>query len=130
MRIGFYLLVPLILLAGQIGLAEWVHPLELRFYNLAFFGLAAFVVLTLKFTRRRKGFKSTPMDFLILLIALLVSLLPDPRIQSVHPGFLMAKILVLFFGFEVLVNELRGRVTSLAMLIICAMAITAVKGLL
>jgi UDP-GlcNAc:undecaprenyl-phosphate GlcNAc-1-phosphate transferase len=129
LRLSFYLSVPLVLRFGQLTPAEWVHPLELRVYNLAFVALAMMMVMTLRFTRRTMGFKSTPMDFLILVIALVVPNLPDPRIQSVQMGFLAARIIVLFFSFEVLVGELRGKMSWLAATTMIALLIVGARGL-
>jgi UDP-GlcNAc:undecaprenyl-phosphate GlcNAc-1-phosphate transferase len=75
---------------------------------MAFGVMVLFVILTLRFTRRRKGFKTTPMDFLVLFIALLVPNIPDTRIQSLHMGMVAAQIIAFLFGFEVLIGELRG----------------------
>jgi UDP-GlcNAc:undecaprenyl-phosphate GlcNAc-1-phosphate transferase len=95
---------------------------------LGFGVLALFTVLTLKFTRRQKGFKATPMDFLILVIALVVPNLPDPMIRSVHMGELAVKIIVLFFSFEVLLGELRGSTTRLTLGMLAGLALLAVRG--
>jgi UDP-GlcNAc:undecaprenyl-phosphate GlcNAc-1-phosphate transferase len=88
LRIVFYMLVPTVLWLGKNDLATWIKPGALQIYHLSFAALALFVVLNLKFTRRQKGFKATPTDFLILVIALVVPNLPDPTIQSFNMGFL------------------------------------------
>jgi UDP-GlcNAc:undecaprenyl-phosphate GlcNAc-1-phosphate transferase len=87
------------------------------------------MVMTLKFTRRQRGFKATPMDFLILVIALLVPVLPDPRIQSAQMGLLTVKIVTLYFGFEVLVGELRGKLTWLVATTTIALLVIGIRGL-
>jgi UDP-GlcNAc:undecaprenyl-phosphate GlcNAc-1-phosphate transferase len=87
-------------------------------------------VLTLKFTRRTSGFKATPLDYLILMLALVVPNLPDPGLQSLNMGFLAAKIIVFFFSFEVLVGELRGRLTRPAAATIAALLLVAFRGLI
>ena len=88
------------------------------------------MVLTLKFTRRQKGFRATPMDFLILFIALIVPNLPDPQIQSLDMGLIATKIIVLFFSLEVLLGELRGKMTKLVTMTVAAMVLVAVRGLI
>jgi len=129
LRISFYLLVPLILRAGLVDTAAWSTPAILRLYHAAFGLLSLFLVLTLKFTRRQKGFKATPTDFLILVIALVVPILPDPQIKSHHMGFLSTQIIVMYFSFEVLVGELRGQLGRLGIAIIAALLLVAVRGL-
>jgi UDP-GlcNAc:undecaprenyl-phosphate GlcNAc-1-phosphate transferase len=130
LRMAFYLTVPLLLYMGRAEPAEGLPPLLIKFYPLAFGGLALFTVLTLKFTRRRKGFKATPMDFLILVIALVVPNLPVPALAGTRMGELAVKIIVLFFGFEVLLGELRGATFRLMVGVAAGLMLLAVRGLL
>jgi UDP-GlcNAc:undecaprenyl-phosphate GlcNAc-1-phosphate transferase len=130
LRLCFYLFVPLVLYLSKTNPASWVGRHLAVFYNLSFGILALFVVLTLKFTRRQKGFKATPMDFLILFIALVVPNLPDPRIQSLDMGLIATKIIVLFFSVEVLMGELRGKLTKLVVMSVAVLVLVAVRGLI
>jgi len=130
LQFALYLMIPFIIYVGATDMAPWMlNPLE-RPYNLSFGLLAFFVVLTLKFTRRRKGFKVTPMDFLILFIALVVPNIPDTHIRSYHMGLIAAKIIVLFFTYEVLIGELRGKLSRLGLTTIAALVIIAVRGII
>jgi UDP-GlcNAc:undecaprenyl-phosphate GlcNAc-1-phosphate transferase len=129
LRIAFYLTVPLVLRMGQVEPAEWIPGLLLRWYHLSFGLLAVFVVMTLKFTRRQKGFKANSMDFLIVLIALVVPNLPDPAIRSIRMGDLAVWIIVMFFALEVLFGELRGRIGRLAAGMLAALVLLAARGL-
>jgi UDP-GlcNAc:undecaprenyl-phosphate GlcNAc-1-phosphate transferase len=70
------------------------------------------------------------MDFLILFIALVVPNLPDERIQSFHMGLVAAKIIVLFFSYEVLIGELREDLKRLVLATIPVMVVMAVRGLM
>jgi len=130
LRLSFYLLAPLTLRLGQIDTVPWMTIRTAVVYNLSFLALALFVVLTLKFTRREKGFKVTPMDFLILVIAIVVPNLPDPSIQSLQMGFLATQMIVLFFSFEVLIGELRGQFKRLAAATIIALLLVAVRAVI
>ncbi len=129
LRLSFYLMVPFLLRLGQLDMVSWMNNNTILLYNLSFGVLALFVVLTLKFTRRQKGFKVTPIDFLILVIALVLPNLPDPQIQSNGMGFLATKIVVFFFSFEVLIGELRGKLTQLSMANVVALLVVSLKGL-
>ena len=100
----------------------------IRPYNLSFAVMALFVILTLKFTRRRNGFKINPMDFLILFIALVVPNLPDVRIGIYQMGLVAAKIIVLFFSYEVLIGELRGKTKGLCMGTMPVLVVMGVRG--
>ena len=98
-------------------------------YHLAFGVMVLFVILTLKFTRRRKGFKTTPMDFLVLFIALLVPNIPDTRILNMHMGMIAAQMIAFLFGFEVLIGELRGELKRQTIFVALAFAIIPIKYL-
>ena len=129
LRMAFYLTVPLVLYMGRVEPAQGIPAPMMTVFNLAFGILAFFTVLTLKFTRRKKGFKATPMDFLILVIALLVPHLPVPALASIHMGELAVKIIVLFFSFEVLLGELRGGTGRLGVGVVAGLGALAVRGL-
>jgi UDP-GlcNAc:undecaprenyl-phosphate GlcNAc-1-phosphate transferase len=66
------------------------------------------------------------MDFLILVIALVVPNLPDSMIRSVQMGELAVKIIVLFFGFEVLLGELRGSTNRLTLGVLAGLAVRGI----
>jgi UDP-GlcNAc:undecaprenyl-phosphate GlcNAc-1-phosphate transferase len=104
-------------------LLDWV-------YNLSYPGLVFFVVLTLKFTRRRQGFKITPMDFLILFIALVVPHILSKYLQLENLTVIAAKTVMFYFSYEVLMGELRGKVTLLAVASMFPLGVVIVRGLL
>jgi UDP-GlcNAc:undecaprenyl-phosphate GlcNAc-1-phosphate transferase len=128
LQLSLYLFIPFVIYLSESHMALWMHNPLVQPYNLSFGVLALVVILTLKFTRRTKGFKVTPMDFLILFIALVLPNLPDAQIRSYHMGLLAAKIIVLFFTCEVLIGELRGRVNRLALATVGALVIMSVRG--
>jgi UDP-GlcNAc:undecaprenyl-phosphate GlcNAc-1-phosphate transferase len=130
LRMAFYLTVPLVLYMGRAEPAADISAAMMAAFNLAFSILAIFTVLTLKFTRRKKGFKATPMDFLILVIALVVPHLPMPAPAGIRMGELAVKIIVLFFAFEVLLGELRGATGRLAVGVVAGLGVLAVRALL
>lgn len=130
LRLSIYLAVPFLVYLSEKDLSPWVSEKIKIVYDLSFMGLAFWVIMTLKFTRRTKGFKSSPMDFLILFIALVVPNLPDAQIQSYHLGSIAAKVIVLFFSYEVLIGELRGRLDQLALWTIAALGVFTLKGII
>lgn len=129
-RIAIFLFIPVLIYVGAIDMTSWCNGAFSKVYNLSFGVLALFAILTLKFTRRQQGFKVSPVDFLILFIALVVPNLPDEQIRSLHMGLVAAKIIVLFFSFEVIVGELRGQSNRFGLSAIVAMVIIGVRGLL
>jgi len=129
LRLTIYLLVIFVLYLGEENMATWMNGYARQLYNLSFGVLALFVILTLKLSRRTMGFKVTPMDFLILFIALVVPNLPDEHIESYHMGILAAKIIVFFFSYDVLMLELRGRLGRFELATVAALGVIAVRGL-
>jgi len=128
--LSLYLLIPFLIFLSEADKAGWMSDVLSRPYNLSFGLLTLFVMVTLKFTRRREGFKPTPMDFLILLIALVVPNLPDEIFQGHHMGLIAVKIIVLFFSYEVLIGELRGDLKRLGAATVATLAVIALRGFL
>lgn len=130
LRLILYLLIPIVIYWGEADMVAWMNDKLVVSYNFSFAILFLFVILTLKFTRRRNGFKSTPMDFLILFIALVVPNFPDKQIQSYHMGLMAAKFIVFFFSYEVLIGELRVDLNRLGLTTILALVVISVRGIL
>jgi UDP-GlcNAc:undecaprenyl-phosphate GlcNAc-1-phosphate transferase len=126
LKLAIYIQAPLIIYQGEIDAAAWFSPHLLRPYNVLFALLAFGAVLVLKFTKRKEGFKSTPMDFLIIFVALIIPNIPDAQIRSYQIGLIAAKIISIYYGYEVLIGELRedfkrlSYVTTITLLLICS----------
>jgi len=129
LRLVLYLFIPFSVYQANVNQPEWVADWFLTAYNISFPIIAAFIVLTLILSRR-DGFKATPMDFIILFVALIVPNLPDFQIQDYHMGLVAGKIIVLFFGYDILLGELRGELKKVGGLTFTAMLIVVVKGFL
>ena len=99
-----------------------------RLYELSFLVLSIFVITTLKFTHRRQGFTIKPSDFLILFVAVVVPFLLSDFIQNKNIPAIATKTVVFFFGYEVLVGELRGEYGKLTVFTIIALAVVMVRG--
>ena len=127
-RLSLFMTIPLLVYLGEQNVAPWYTPTVSIFYNLSFGVVAALVILTLKFTRRKQGFKTTPTDFIILFIAIVLPNLPDIQIRSYHLGMLTTRIIVLFFSIEVLIGELRKRYKGMAILTVIILLILSFRG--
>lgn len=82
--------------------------------------LAVLVVLTLRFACDDR-FQTTPLDYLIILLAVTMPFLPDMTVGDVPLGLLTAKLIVLFFAFELVLHRhapavMRLGAVSMAML--------------
>jgi len=125
-----YIFIPLLVYAGELGSADWLSPRAVRLHNLAYVALAFFAVTALKFTSRAGGFRITPMDFIVVVLALAVTALPREVVPEEAVRSVIPKILALFFGCEVLTGELRGDVRALAGVTMVTLMIVAVRGIL
>jgi UDP-GlcNAc:undecaprenyl-phosphate GlcNAc-1-phosphate transferase len=128
LRLCLYMTIPFLVYEGQINPAPWIsQPLNLA-YGFIFLVLVGLVFVTLRLSQRA-GFKSTPMDFLILIVALVVPNLPDEPFQGHRMGMVAVKIIVLFFSYEVLIAELRGQLKLLSLVTIGGLIIVSLRGL-
>jgi UDP-GlcNAc:undecaprenyl-phosphate GlcNAc-1-phosphate transferase len=129
LRPVLYLFIPFIAYQSSFAVAGWSKGMPLRLYNMAFFLLAVQVILVSKFSKRREGFTSTPLDFLIFFLALVVPNLPDQSIKAYQLGQVAAKIVILYFSYEVLMSESRRELRFLAGATVAALAVIFVRGL-
>jgi len=130
LRLGFYFFVPFAVYLSEMDAPSQLGKTLTDLYNLSFAVLVFFIILTLRFTRRKKGFKTTPMDFIVLFIALIVPNLPGGPIRSPHMSLIAAKIIVFFFGCEVLMGELRGDYGNVAFAFVFILSIVSLRGFL
>lgn len=128
LRISLYLSIPFVVYLGEAAFIPMMTQQSIQIYNLSFGALVGFSILTMKFTRRTKGFRTTPMDFLILFIALVVPNLPDFAAGIEHMGMIAVKMIAFFFSYEVLIGELRGETRKLAVGTVVALLVVGVKG--
>ena len=126
-EITIFLLIPFLVYFSEKDTAYLLKTALKNAYTLSFGILTIFTLATLKFTRR-SGFKTTPMDILILLFALVIPNLPDERIQSWQMGLVAAEIVVLFFSYEVLKVELRLNTKKLSVATLVALSIISLRG--
>jgi UDP-GlcNAc:undecaprenyl-phosphate GlcNAc-1-phosphate transferase len=81
--------------------------------NLGVAMLAVLVVLAIRLVGEER-FQTTPLDYLIILFAGVMPFLPGMTVGDVPMGLLTAKLIVLFFAFELLLNIRSSAVTRLA----------------
>ena len=80
--------------------------------NIGFLLLAGLVVLTIRFAGDDR-FQTTPLDYLIVLLAVVVPFLPDVTVGDVPVSLMAAKLIVLFFSFELLLHIYSNAATRL-----------------
>ncbi|HEX7628855.1 MAG TPA: MraY family glycosyltransferase [Candidatus Methylomirabilis sp.] len=128
-RMALYLLIPFVVYASTNQRVAWVGGTALLVYRLSFGALALLDIAVSKLSKRKDGFKSTPLDFLIVFLAVVVPNLPEQNLRAYSMGLIAAKTIVFYFSFEVLMAEQRGRHEVLAAGTVAALAVLIVKGL-
>lgn len=83
-------------------------------HNAFFIVVAVMVLLSLRFNRENR-FQTTPLDYLMVFLAVTFPLLPEVSARISHLGVFAAKLLVLFFSFELLLHAFSGRVRQLGL---------------
>lgn len=129
LRVALYLLIPFLVYVSETERVLWAMNGAFKYYNFSYGILAILVIITIKFSRRQQGFQVTPLDFLILVAALVIPNLPDPRIQSFHMGMMATKVIVLLFTYEVWICELRGRLRRVEMSTMAALLVLGIRGM-
>jgi UDP-GlcNAc:undecaprenyl-phosphate GlcNAc-1-phosphate transferase len=74
--------------------------------------IAVLVLLSMRFSRGNR-FQTTPLDYLMVFFALIVPLLPEMRADMPTLSILAAKLIVLYFSFELLLHSFTDRVKQL-----------------
>ncbi|MBX3325659.1 MAG: undecaprenyl/decaprenyl-phosphate alpha-N-acetylglucosaminyl 1-phosphate transferase [Nitrospira sp.] len=83
-------------------------------HNIFFIVAAVMVLLSLRFNQESR-FKTTPLDYLMVFLAVTFPLLPGGSSDFSHLGIFAAKLVVLFFSFELLLHAFAARVRQLGL---------------
>ncbi|MFO0697956.1 MAG: MraY family glycosyltransferase [Nitrospira sp.] len=82
--------------------------------NIFFAVVAVMVLLSLRFNQDSR-FQTTPLDYLMIFLAITFPLLPEVHSDLSHLGLFAAKLVVLFFSFELLIHAFSTRVRQLGL---------------
>ncbi len=82
--------------------------------NVLFTVLALLVMLAIRFSAG-PAFETTPLDYLMVVLALIVPVLPEMRVGDINFSMLTAKLIVLFFSFELLLHNGAVRIARLGL---------------
>ena len=129
-KLGLYVVTPFVVYAGDQGIYEYLGKTFSIIYNIAFAVLFVFLMITLNFTRRKTRFKSTPLDFLVVFILFFIFSMPNAINIDYQMGLVSVKTLILFYGYEILVGELRQRTNKMTMASSMLLMIAGLKGLI
>jgi UDP-GlcNAc:undecaprenyl-phosphate GlcNAc-1-phosphate transferase len=125
LRMTIYLFVPFAVYLSESSSHYWLDGSPRTIFNMLFGVFSVLILVISKFSRRTSGFKSSPMDFLIIILAVAVPNLPNNHVLEYQYGLVAAKVIMLYFSFEVLLAELRGRYNVIAGTMILALLVLA-----
>jgi UDP-GlcNAc:undecaprenyl-phosphate GlcNAc-1-phosphate transferase len=127
LRVTIYLSVPFAVYLSETSTNSRLDGVPGEVFNTLFGIFSVLILIISKFSRRRNGFKSSPMDFLIIILAVAVPNLPNSHLQEYQYGIVAAKTIMLYFSFEVLLAELRGRYNFIAGTIMLSLLVMATR---
>lgn len=128
LRLALFMMIPYLVFLAHLHLTQLVSHRAQLVYHLAFIFLALLAVLTLKFTSRQKGFKANPFDFLIIFASFIITSIPEIRNAVEDVSLITAKMIALFFAFEVLLGETRGNVRKLNLFMVISLGTVGIKA--
>ncbi len=108
-RVTLYLLIPFAVYLSETRADHLLEGIFRSGFNTLYGLFAVLILIISKFSRRSNRFRSSPMDFLIIIIAVAVPNLPNNLLLEYQYGLVAAKIIMLYFCFEVLLSELRNK---------------------
>lgn len=130
LRLALFIMIPYLVFLAHIHLPQLVSDHAQYTYHLSFVFLAFLAVMTLKFTRRQRGFKANPFDFLIIFTSFIITSVPEIKNSVDDVPLITAKMIALFFAFEVLLGETRGKVNKLNFFMIISLGTVFTKSVI
>jgi UDP-GlcNAc:undecaprenyl-phosphate GlcNAc-1-phosphate transferase len=125
-RVGLYVVGAFLIYLSERGLLTTGRPLH-TMVNLFFVLMAVLVLIAIQLNREN-SFRITPLDFLVLLVAMIVPSLSEMRLGEIPLGLLVLKLVVLFFAYELILVKLSNRLVPLGMVVLWALMILGVRA--
>ena len=94
--------------------------------NILFAVMMVAVAIGFRFSKER--FQITPMDFLVILVAIVVPNLPDVNLQAGHVGMSVAMLIVLFYSIELVLNNTWQRWDVMRITTCVTLAVLGLRG--
>ena len=112
-RGGLYLGSTFLLYVSDSSWMQAVDPIPVT-YHILFGAMAVMVLLSMRFDRQSR-FQTTPLDYLMVCLAVIFPFFPEVRADISAFGLFAAKLIVLFFSFELLLHAFEDRVKQLGL---------------
>ena len=112
-RAGLYVGTTFLLYVSDDSWMRAVPPVPVT-YHILFGAMAVMVLLSMRFDSQSR-FQTTPLDYLMVCLAVVFPFLPEVRTDISILGLFTAKLIVLFFSFELLLHAFSDRVKQLGL---------------
>ena len=125
-RFGLYVGSAFVMYLSQQAFEQATWPIHVPL-NIFFGLLAVLIVIAIRFNRTNQ-FQTTPLDYLMVFLAVVIPSLPEIRTGQSGFGLLTAQLIVLFFSYELLLHALSEKLIQLgvvSMWVLLALGIRA-----
>ena len=112
-RAGLYMGSTFLLYVSDATWMRAVAPIPMT-YHIMFGAIALMVLLSMRFGIQSR-FQTTPLDYLMVCLAVTFPFLPEVHTDITAFGLFAAKLIVLFFSFELLLHAFSDRVKQLGL---------------
>lgn len=128
-RTVFFLSIPMAVYWGDQTLYAFMNPMGEYWFNSVFILLFLTSIVVSFFSTRQKGIWSTPLDFLILLLLIILPNMAGISYHNQRLGLVGLKCIILIVSFEVLLSEKRGEYKGAARVMALSLFAFALRGL-
>ena len=125
-RIGLYLGSTFVLYLGELGAGE-ATQWAVRSVDVFLIGVAGLVMIVMRLGASRR-FETTPLDSLMILLALALPFLPALQVGDINVSVLTAKLIVLFFAFELLLHAYAGHAALAGLVVVWVLGGVAARA--
>jgi UDP-GlcNAc:undecaprenyl-phosphate/decaprenyl-phosphate GlcNAc-1-phosphate transferase len=125
-----------LLIFVSIAFVTYLVEMESQTWNAAlignigiiYFGMVAVAVVLVVRYRMTDAFAITPMDFLVILAMLSIGVIPEDVRETYHLVPVVVKLVVLFYGAELVMKTMKTRWSPLPLSSLTALGIIALRG--
>ena len=128
LRIVIYVFTPFLFYFSEVSPSAWISHNGMLWYDLCFACMLFFTITTLRITRRGNRYKASLFDIILLFSVIVSANILSLAMNDLHLGSITAKIIIVFFVFEVMLAELRGKQNHLSLFTIIALLIVVARA--
>src|SRR4026207_535300 len=102
-RAGLYVGTTFLVYVSDDSWMRTIGPVVSTYYYVLFGAMAVMVLLSMRFDSQSR-FQTTPLDYLMVFLAIILPLLPEVHKNVPGLGLFSAELIILFFSFELLLH--------------------------